>query len=213
MTDAIRTAIEAGDVEGLRALVAADASLAVADVTWGEDKKIVLPPLHLVCDAVFRGLLTQERALALTNVLLGSGVDPEQAYAKSGDTYLIAAASLGAESVGLRLVEAGADVTKRGLFGATALHWAAYCGLEHLTRALVKAGGALELVDERYDCTPLQWVLHGWTTGSGGGRDGLARAARALVELGARVPASELERLGKDTDAPLREALSGGPSR
>ena len=59
-----------------------------------------MPPLHFVCDAVFRRLVTQEQALAMANVLLEAGVDADRVYAESGDTFLIAAASLGAERVG-----------------------------------------------------------------------------------------------------------------
>ena len=125
MTDVIRAVIEAGDADALESLVAADSALVDADVTFGPAGKHAVPPLHYVCDAVFRELATQEQALAMANVLLDAGVDPERSYARSGDTFLIAAASLGAELVGLRLVEAGVDVTPRGLFGATALHWAA----------------------------------------------------------------------------------------
>lgn len=87
-----------------------------------------MAPLHYVCDLVFRGLVGQEQALELADVLLAAGVDVDLAYARSADTFLIAAASLGAEDVASRLVERGADVTRRGLFGAPALHWAALMG-------------------------------------------------------------------------------------
>ena len=69
-----------------------------------------MPPLHFVGDAVFRGLASQDAALAMADVLLEAGVDPDRAYARSGDTFLISAASLGAQAVGLRLVERGAAV-------------------------------------------------------------------------------------------------------
>jgi hypothetical protein len=164
-----------------------------------------------VCEVVFRGLVDQQQALALADVLLAAGVDVDQDYARSGDSFLIAAASLGAEDVGLRLVERGADVTRRGLFGATALHWAALMGLERLTPALVAAGAALELADARHDCTPLQWGLYAWGEGAAVRREGIPAAVRALVERGARVPAGALEGLAAPGDAPLRAALGAGP--
>lgn len=114
MTDAVRLAIEAADADALETLVSADPARADAEVRFGDGGKNVVPPLHYVCDAVFRRLATQDEALALAQVLLDAGVDPERSYAKSGDTFLIAAASLGAESVGERLVELGVDVTPRG---------------------------------------------------------------------------------------------------
>ena len=211
MTDAIRIAIEAADVDGLRAQVVRDPALADADVTWGEGGKNVVPPLHFVCDAVFRGLATQDQALAMADVLLNAGVDPERPYAKSGDSFLIAAASLGAESVGLRLVEDGVDITRRGLFGATALHWAAMMGLDRLSRALVECGAELELVDTRYDCTPLQWALHGWQQGTGGQRDRIPRVVSLLVSRGARVPEDVLDSLTDGSDEEVRQALSNLP--
>lgn len=213
MASEIRDAIEAADATALRALLAAEPRLADADVRFGENDKHAVPPLHYVCDVVFRGLATQEQALAMADVLLEAGVDPARSYAKSGDTFLIAAASLGAEGVGLRLVERGVAVTPRGLFGAVALHWAALMGLERLARALLDAGAELEPVDSRYDRTPLQWALHAWNEGTSGRREGLPPVASLFVERGARVPASALAALTKDSDAPMRAALSGGSPR
>jgi len=209
MTEAIKTAIDAGDVDALRALVAADRALADADVRFGPDDKHAVPPLHYVCDAVFRKAATQEQGLAMADVLLAAGVDPERAYAASGDTFLIAAASLGAQLVGLRLVERGVDVHPRGLFGATALHWSAHLGLDRLAEALANAGSDLELADAKYDCTPLEWTLHAWSSGTYVDRAGLPRVARVLVGRGARIPDGALEGLTGEGDAPLRAALGG----
>ena len=207
MSDSVRAAIEAADVEALQTLVTAEPGLAEEHVTWGEGGKNRVPPLHFVCDAVFCGQATQEQALAMADVLLEAGVDPERPYAKSGDSYLIAAASLGAELVGLRLVERGADVQRRGLFGATALHWAALMGLDRLADALVAAGAELEAKDARYDCTPLEWALHAWNEGANGGRrDGLPRVAAALLRRGAAVPPGDA--LAGGADDPMRAVLS-----
>jgi len=208
MTDEIRRAIEAADVEGLRELVRRDPGLANADVRWGEGGKNIVPPLHFVCDAVFRGLATQEQALAMADVMLDAGVDPGRDYAKSGDTFLIAAASLGAERVGERLVERGVGVGRRGLFGATALHWAANMGLDRLVLALVERGADLSLRDAQYDGTPLHWALHGWRSGTSPGRDGIPRAVAVLVAHGAKIPEDVLSSLAQDSDAAMREALA-----
>ncbi len=213
MSDSIRTAIERADVAALRALVTADPALAEADVTWGDGGKNVVPPLHFVCDAVFRGLASDAQALAMADVLLAAGVDADRAYARSGDSYLIAAASLGAESVGLRLVERGADVARRGLFGATALHWAALMGLDRLAARLLDAGADIALRDARYDCSPLQWTLHAWSDARSARRDGLVRTAGVLVSRGARVPADARANLATDADAPLRAVLGAVPPR
>ncbi len=208
MTDQIRIAIEAADVDALRRLVAADRALADTDVVWGDGGKNAVPPLHFVCDAVFRKLATQDQALAMANVLLDVGVDPERVYAKSGDTFLIAAASLGAEDVGLRLVDCGVDVTGRGLFKATALHWTATMGLDRLARALANVGAELEVADTHFNCTPLQWGLHAWAEGTNGNRDRVPEVVAVLVKHGARIPQDALESLASDADAPMRAALA-----
>ena len=209
MTDTapVKQALEAGDADALRALVAADPALRDADVRFGPDDRHAVPPLHYACDLVFREVVSQEQGLALAEVLLAAGVDADRVYAKSGDTFLIAAASLGAEGIGLRLLEHGVDIHGRGLFGATALHWAAFMGADRLAGALAAAGGELELRDVQHECTPLEWALHAWTDGTNGSREGVPRAARALVARGARVPADAAAQLAGEDDGPMREAL------
>ncbi|QDU68342.1 ankyrin repeat domain-containing protein [Engelhardtia mirabilis] len=203
----VRAAIDTADLEALRSLIAAEPELAEADVHFGEGGKNRVPPLHYVCDAAFEGKLDQGQALELADALLAAGVDPERAYAKSGDTFLIAAASLGVESVALRLVERGVDVTGRGLFGATALHWAAHMGLARLVEALIAAGADLDQRDDRYEGTPLHWALHGWTEHRASQRDRVPAAVRALLRGGARLPADICNGLGPGDDE-LRRALT-----
>lgn len=213
MTEEIRKAIETANADELRALVSNDPSLGETDVRFGDHGRNAVPPLHYICDVAFRGLVTQAQALELADALLDAGVELERVYAKSGDTYLIAAASLGVENVGMRLVEQGVDVTPRGLFRATALHWAAYMGLDRLVRVLIESGAEAEALDERYDCTPLQWALYAWKAGGGGDRESLARAAARLVEGGARVPADAFDALTEAEDAPLRASLAARRER
>ncbi len=189
----------------LQALLQATPSLATQPLQ--QDPVHTVPPLHYVCDVVFNGQVTQEQSLALTNALLDAGVNVDESYAKSGDTFLITATSLGAESVGLRLLEHGADVTPTGLFNATALHWAAFVGLDRLGHALIQHGAAIELRDTEYDCTPLQWSLHAWAKGPEKNRDGVPRITRVLVEHGAQIPDGALDSLTKDADAAMRDAL------
>jgi len=213
MTDGnpeVRACLEAGDVRALQALVELQPMKARALVRWGEGGKNTVPPLHFVCDCVFRGMIDQATARALADVLLTAGVDPSEAYARSGDTFLIAAASLGAEDVGLRLLEAGVDVSARGLFGATALHWAALMGCPRLVAGLVEAGAELELLDDQYHCTPLQWTYHAWKTddGAAGFRPprALAATARVFAQAGARVPHDPT--LSRPKDAALLDAVA-----
>ena len=69
------------------------------------------------------------------------------------ETPLIGAASLGAEEVGLRLLEAGANPEVRGLFGETGLHWAALLGEDRLAERLIE-GADLNLKAEKYKSSP-----------------------------------------------------------
>lgn len=176
----VKKAIEAGDTELLKGLLLADPARANANIEWGPDGKNVVPPLHYCCDAVFLKLCTESQALLLANELIGAGVDIHQSDSKSGDTFLIAAASLGAELIGLRLVELGAYVRAQGLFGATALHWAAFMGLPRLSAALVKAGAPTDLEDKTNGKTPLGWAEYAWNEGCNGYRDRVPACAELL---------------------------------
>lgn len=178
--DDVREAIDAGDAEKLKGLLAADPSRAQSNIEWGPNLKNVVPPLHYCCDAVFRKLATQEQALALVDALIDAGADIHHSFAKSGDTFVISAASLGAELIGLRLVELGADVHAQGLFGATALHWAAYMGMPQLTAALIEAGAPIDLLDKQNSKTPLGWAQYAWSDGCNGNRDQVPACAELL---------------------------------
>jgi hypothetical protein len=213
LSDRVRDAIEAGDATTLHQIVQSHPHLAYDVIAWGDSNRNVVPPLHFVCDAVFRGLASQAQASAMADVLLDAGVDVNLPYASSGDTFLITAASLGAEDVGLRLVAAGANVHARGLFGATALHWACRMGLSALAEALIAAGADSSLKDSEYSSTPLGWALDAWTTTSNGYRHRIPDVCARLVAHGVPVPQHMKAKLSGATNAVMRRALQlEGPS-
>ncbi|MNE26426.1 Ankyrin repeat protein [compost metagenome] len=73
----------------------------------------------------------------------------------------MATASLHAEKVGIYLIEQGADVNSVGNSdGASALHWASFCGRDFLVKKLLEAGADFTLKDKNHDCTPLHWAVH-----------------------------------------------------
>jgi ankyrin repeat protein len=76
--------------------------------------------------------LQRGKELPLVDALIEAGSDVN--FNKDGktETPLIGAASLGADDVGLRLLEAGAKSEVRGKFGETALYWAALLGEDGL---------------------------------------------------------------------------------
>ena len=114
---------------------------------------------------LFNGTLEKGKELPLVEALIEAGADlnfqREREDGKKGDTPLIGAASLGAEDVGIRLLDAGAKPDLRGLFGETALHWAALLGEDRLVARLIE-GSDLNLKDEKYKSPPLGWAIHGW---------------------------------------------------
>ncbi len=59
------------------------------------------------------------------------------------------------------MLDAGARPEVRGLFGETALHWAAMLGEDRLVERLI-VRGELELKDGKYGASALGWAVHGW---------------------------------------------------
>jgi len=147
----------------------------------------------------------------LVLALLGALCAP--VLAAADEAPVAAAARDGATERVRSLLRSGNDVNAAQGDGMTALHWAAIMGLDRLASALADAGSELELADDRYACTPLEWALHGWTEGTNGRHAGIPLAARALVERGARVPPDAPASLAEASDAPMREALGVGPGR
>jgi uncharacterized protein len=111
---------------------------------------------------------------------------------KKSDSPLIGAPSLGAEEVGLRLLEAGARPEVRGLFGETALHWAALLGEDRLAGRLI-SGSDLNLRDEKYKSPPLGRAIHGWGDPPAGNHGRQPEVIALLVAAGAAIEPQWLE--------------------
>jgi hypothetical protein len=209
----VKTAIRNGDTEALRALLREDASLANALIRWGRNDEILTHPLHFVSDMLFESTLPRGKELPLVNALIEAGADIDfQRVRQDGipaDTPLIGAASLGAEEVGVRLVEVGAKPEVRGLFGATALHWASLLGLDRLVAALIP-GSDVNLKDERYKSSSLGWAVHGWTSPPRGNLGRQAEAASLLIAAGAVVQPDLIEAVRKRGESPMLRALVAG---
>jgi hypothetical protein len=184
----VKPAIDGGDVAALRRLLSDDSSRANELIRWG---RCLTHPLHYISDMVFAGTLQKGKELPLIEALIEAGSDLDFNKGGKSETPLIGAASLGAEDVGLRLLDAGARPEIRGLFGETALHWAAMLGEDRLARLI--PGSDLNLRDEKYNSSPLGWAIHGWSNPPAGShgrhRDVIAR----LVAAGARVEPEWLE--------------------
>lgn len=189
----VKTAIDTGDAEALRSLLRAGRARADELIQWDE---CLTHPLHYVSDMLFKGLLQKGKELALIDALIEAGADlnfqKDRKDAKKSDTPLIGAASLGAEDAGIRLLHAGARPDLRGVFGETALHWAALLGEDRLAAKLI-AGSDLNLKDEKYKASPLGWAVHGWCNPPAGNHGRQREVVVHLVEAGAIVESELME--------------------
>ncbi len=209
----VKTAIRNGDVDALRQLLAEDSSRANELIRWGERKPCFTHPLHFISDMLFEGTLPKGKEIPLVDALLDAGADVDfqrsREDGKKGDTPLIGAASLGAEDVGLRLLAAGAKPQLRGLFGETALHWAAMLGEDRLGSELIK-GSNVNLIDEKYNSPPLGWAIHGWCEPPAGNHGRQRDVVALLVAAGASVERELLEREKVRDDPEMLAALGSG---
>ncbi|HUR67695.1 MAG TPA: ankyrin repeat domain-containing protein, partial [Candidatus Thermoplasmatota archaeon] len=72
--------------------------------------------------------------------------------------------------------------------GQTGLHWAALGGHAEIVRLLLARGASVEVRDERYQGTPLDWALYGWRERRADAR--FYDVVAQLVGAGARLDAS-----------------------
>jgi hypothetical protein len=209
----VKEAIRSGDAAELRRLLSEDVSLANALIRWGKDDCIHTHPLHFVSDMLFGSILERGKELPLIEALIEAGADLDfqnkREDGKKSDTPLIGAASLAAEEVGLRLLDAGAKPELRGIFGETALHWAAMLGEDRLAARLID-GSDINLRDEKYHSPPLGWAIHGCYNEPAGNQGRQREIATLLVRAGAAVESEWLECEEVLADAEMLAVLRGG---
>jgi len=184
----VKASIDNGDSAALRRLLSEDSSRANELIRWG---KCLTHPLHYISDMLFSGTLQKSKELPFLEALIQAGADLNFNKDSKSETPLIGAASLGAEEVGLRLLDAGARTELRGLFGETALHWAALLGEDRLVARLIP-GSDLDLKDEKYTSPPLGWAIHGWSDPPAGNHGQQREVVALLLAVGARVESAWL---------------------
>jgi uncharacterized protein len=155
---------------------------------------------------LFEGTLQLGRELPLIEALIKAGADVDFQSGAKTDTPLIGAASLGAEDAGLALLHAGARPRLTGIFGETALHWAALLGEDRLAAGLIE-GADLDLKDEKFDSSPMGWAIHGRQHPPAGNRGRQCEVAALLVAAGASVEPVWLESEQIRADPPFLAAL------
>jgi ankyrin repeat protein len=178
-----RTHVEQGDVAAVRQALRGEPALANRSIAWFLNQHNESDPLHYVADCVGHAWLADERAAELAAVLLEHGAAIDGSPGR--ETPLIGAASQGAERVAAVLIDAGAALEPAALFGARALHWAAWLGLRATARRLVERGAALEPRCTQFGATPLFWAVHGMGPRGPSQRGDSAGVVRLLVEAGA----------------------------
>jgi len=168
MEPEIKRLIENKDYQEIRQLLANNPNFANEGITIPYDNKCTSKahPLHRICDAVFAKKMTDEEAIEIAKILLDFGADINGAKIKENeDTPLLAAASLHAEQLGIFYIENGADIHYADRNdGATALHWAAFCGRNKLVEKLIGEKATIDQRDTSYNSTPLGWAIHSLRT-------------------------------------------------
>jgi hypothetical protein len=185
----VKAAIDSGDSAALRRLLSEDSSRANELIRWG---KCLTHPLHYISDMLFAGTLQRGNELPLVEALIQAGADVNFNKDGKSETPLIGAASLGAEDVGLHLLDAGARPELQGRFGETALHWAALLGEDRLVAILIP-GADLDLKDEKYSSPPLGWAIQRWCNPLAGNHGRQREVVALLVAAGATVETHWLE--------------------
>jgi uncharacterized protein len=193
----VRRCIEHRAFDKLDKLLSANSELANEGITLPFQLfcRSYAHPLHRVCDPVISGQLSDDDALRLMEILVKHGSRIEGDRLKNGaDTPLLAAASLHAEKAGIYLVEQGADVNAVGnADGASALHWAAFCGRDLLVGKLLEAGADFSLKDRNYGSTPLHWAVHCLMSGDEGNKWHQYACIERLLKAGATIRELEEE--------------------
>lgn len=147
--DTLDSLVRAGDSERLRAMLAADPSLAKRDSELGR-------PLSVAA---------RSGRPEIVRLLLAHGADPDHANDK-GNTPLWFAAQSPAEPAADRiavmelLLNAGADIHRRCEDGSTALHFAAWRGPCDVVEFLLSRGARSWVVDDK-EQTPLDYARKG----------------------------------------------------
>ena len=96
---------------------------------------------------------------------LGNGkwdkAPPPESYLELISEALHIAARNGHVPVAKFLLEKGADIYRRGFFGAPGLHWAALHGHKPMVEFLIDHDANLTLRDQQFNSTALGWALEG----------------------------------------------------
>ena len=192
----LRRQINKGDLNEINAAISKDNSLVNQVIKWGPLCKNHCHPLHYLCDLVFADKLDGQLAGEIASKLIEHGADVNgYGFAELKDTPLITAASLHADEVALVLIEAGADIHHGGLFGGTALHWAAWCGRDKVVKRLLQEEIDLDRRCISHQSTAFFWAAHGIAQGGEKNQNNQIECARMLKDAGADITIPNAENI------------------
>jgi ankyrin repeat protein len=183
--DDFRLLIETGNVDGIRGALESDPALANQTIHWFLKRQNESDPLHYVCDCFGHGGLINGKEGEIVEVLLAYGAAIEGTDGR--ESALIASASVGAEKVSKVLVEAGAALESTSIFGARAIHWAAWMGTLSTVELLVAHNANIGARCSEFGATPLFWAVHGYGPLGPKHKKDQVGAARILIQAGADV--------------------------
>ncbi len=208
MSLSIKTALQARDTKKLEALLSETPALSNVVISWGDGGSNRATALHFLSHLIFEEELDQQKAIELAEILLHYGADLNGVHEKTQDTALIAASSFGAENYALWLLSADADYQKKGLFGASVLHWAAMLGQDRLVEGLLHLKADIMLRDEENHGTPLDWAIYGWKNDDIPARTNRQPICAAfLVGVGSPVTGGMLSQLNSEEDSLMLAVL------
>jgi hypothetical protein len=183
----VKKLIENNDAHGLKELLSNNPNLSNIGITipFNLTCRAKAHPLHRLCDAVIAGKITDDEAIILAKVFLENGASVDGDKNKNEGTPLLAAASLHAEKVGIFYIDNGADVhyTYKN-DGASALHWAAFCGRDKLVERLIRANAEIDKLDTEHNSTPLGWAIHSLQSHDMGNKHNQLNCIKLLLRSG-----------------------------
>jgi ankyrin repeat protein len=185
--------IEKGDYEGLKTALGKDSSLANKTIHWHLNQDNQSDPLHYIADCVFNGHLRNEMEGEITELFLKHGAEINGS--KGREKPLIGAISLGSYLTAAVLIKAGAELESTSVFGARALHWAAWMGMSETVELLLSAGAEIEHKCSEYSATPLFWAVHGNSPHGPKVKNQQVKCAELLIQAGAQVNTVNKQRL------------------
>jgi uncharacterized protein len=202
--EALRSAIDEGDVSAVASILGADPGAATRDIAWADGRGGggASQPIGYICLAPFHGRARHDRMGEIARLLLAAGA-PVDGAPDSPETPLVTAASYDEPAVAQALIEAGADLSGRGFAapGGTALAHATYFGNPAVADALLAAGAPIQTLTEAAGAGRLDDLL---LAGSGDDERAWALRTAAVCE--------RVEAIGRllDAGADIHVEVEGG---